>query len=183
MARLPYLNEEDLAEGDKDLLKRGMNLHRLLAHSPEAARRFGSVAQYIRFESTLDSRLREMAILQVGYLSKSPYEYSHHLRLGRDFGVTDDDVKAMENETAGNSSSLPELDRTVLRGAREMTNDLKFSDETYDTLRAHLSEAHILDLIMTIAFYNGVVRLLGALEIDVEPEFQSELDAHPFSKD
>jgi alkylhydroperoxidase family enzyme len=43
----------------------------------------------------------------------------------------------------------------------------------------HLSEAHIVDLTMVIAFYNGVVRLLGALEIDVEPEYAPELEKHP----
>ena len=87
MARLPYLDEKDLAEADKDLLKRPINLHRILTHSPEAARHFGGVGSYIRFGSTLDSRLRELAILQVGYLTKSPYEYSHHLKIGRDFGT------------------------------------------------------------------------------------------------
>lgn len=183
MARLPYLDEKDLAEADKDLLKRPINLHRILTHSPEAARHFGGVGSYIRFGSTLDSRLREMAILQVGYLTKSPYEYSHHLKIGRDFGITESDVKAIEDETGGGDSGLPELDRAVLCGAREMTNDLKFSDATYDILRANLSEAHIVDLVMIIAFYNGVVRLLGALEIDVEPEYQPELDAHPLPKD
>ena len=52
----------------------------------------------------------------------------------------------------------------------------------YETLRARLSEADIIDLVMTIAFYNGAVRLLGALELDVEPEFQPELDAHPLPR-
>ena len=46
----------------------------------------------------------------------------------------------------------------------------------------HLSEAHIVDLVMVIAFYNGVVRLLGALEIDVEPEYSVELEKHPLPK-
>jgi len=183
MARLPYLDEEDLAGDDKDIVKRGMNLHRILAHSPEAARRYSGLARYMRFDSDLDPRLREMAILQVGYLAESPYDYSHHLRLGREIGVTDDDVKAIEDETAGNDSGLPDLDRAVLRGAREMSVGMNLNDATFETLRAHLGESDIVDLVMTIAFYNGAVRLLGALQIDVEPAFQPELDAHPFSKE
>ncbi len=179
MARLPYLDEKDLAETDRGLLKRPINLNRIIAYSPQAARRFSGLGNYIRFGSGLDPRLRELAILQVGYLSKSPYEYSHHLKIGRDFGVTDDDVRALEAESAGGDSGLPDLDRAVLRGAREMTDDLNFTDETYGVLSAHLSEAHIVDLVTVIAFYNGVVRLLGALEIDVEPEYQPELDAFP----
>lgn len=32
MARIPYLDVDDLADEDKDLLKRGINLHRALVH-------------------------------------------------------------------------------------------------------------------------------------------------------
>ena len=65
MARIPYLDAEDLAEDDRDLLKRPINLHRILVNSPGAARNFGHLGSYIRFGSKLDPRLREMAILQV----------------------------------------------------------------------------------------------------------------------
>ena len=32
---------------------------------------------------------------------------------------------------------------------------------------------------MTIAFYNGVVRILATLQIDVEPDYQKYLDEYP----
>jgi hypothetical protein len=65
MARLPYLDVADLAPADRDLLKRPINLHRQLVHSPGMARAFGTMGLYIRHDSTLDPRLRELAILQV----------------------------------------------------------------------------------------------------------------------
>lgn len=58
---------------------------------------------------------------------------------------------------------------------------MNHNDETVETLRARLGEVDIIDLVMVIAFYNGAVRLLGALDLDVELAFQPELDAHPFS--
>src|SRR5262245_32280621 len=88
MARVPYLDPADLAPQNRDLLARNINLYRALAHSPDAARNFMNVGRYIRYHSRLDPRLREMAILQVGYVTRSPYEYSHHIKIGRDFGVT-----------------------------------------------------------------------------------------------
>ena len=63
------------------------------------------LAMYIRYGSKLDPRLRELAILQVGWLARSPYEWSHHVKLGREFGVTDDDIRAMVEETAGRPSN------------------------------------------------------------------------------
>ena len=44
---------------------------------------------------------------------------------------------------------------------------------------AILPNEHLVDLIMTVAFYNGVVRVLGSLKIDVEPDYQTYLARHP----
>ncbi|MBT4491424.1 MAG: carboxymuconolactone decarboxylase family protein [Rhodospirillaceae bacterium] len=179
MARIPYLDVDDLAEEDRDLLKRPINLHRALVHSPGGAGSFGQLGSYIRFGSKLDPRLRELAILQVGYLTGSEYEYSHHVKIGRDFGVTDDDIACMIVESEGRNSGLPQLDRAVLRAAREMTQDLKISDATFTKLKSHLNEELLVDLTIVIAFYNGVVRLLGSLEIDVEDSYAPYLEEFP----
>ncbi len=128
MARLPYLDRSDLAPADQDLLARNINLFRALTHSPNGARSFSALANFIRFESKLDPRLRELAILQVGYLTRSPYEFSHHVKIGRDFGVSDDDIRAIAAETEGRDSGLDSLAKLVLKAAREMTAGLAASD-------------------------------------------------------
>lgn len=179
MARLPYLDPEDLAPGDRDLLRRTISLNRVLAHSPEAMRPFQTKAHWIRFECRLEPRLREMAILQVGYVAKSPYEWSHHVKIGRDFGVSDDDIRALIAESRGETTDLAALDRAVLRAAREMTLESTVSDDTFAALEAELEPGRIVDLLLIIAEYCGVVRLLAALQVDVEPEYQPYLDAFP----
>ena len=62
MARLPYLDAQDLAPADRDLLARPINLFRLMVHSPGGARAFNALGRYIRFDSPLDPRLREQAM-------------------------------------------------------------------------------------------------------------------------
>src|SRR4029078_8092500 len=99
MARLPYFDAEQLAPEQRDLLKRPINLTRLLVNSPGMARAFGGIGNYIRHKSTLDPRLRELAILQVGWLEKSEYEFTHHVKIGKEVGVTDEDISAMMVET------------------------------------------------------------------------------------
>lgn len=179
MARLPYLDKSGLSPENQDLLVRNINLLRALVHSPNGARAFGSLGNFIRFKSRLDPRLREMAILQVGYLTRASYEYSHHIKLGHDFGVSDDDIRAIADESAGRATKLDPLARLVLRAAREVTLDMAVSKETFDALRAHLDNERLVDLTMTIAFYNGVVRLLGTLEIDVEDDYRHYLEEFP----
>jgi alkylhydroperoxidase family enzyme len=137
------------------------------------------LARYIRFHSKLDPRLREMAILQVGYSSGSPYEYSHHIKIGREFGVTDADIRAIAAETNGEVTSLAPLDRAVLRAARELTAQPALSDETFAELSKGLDRERLVDLLLTISFYTGVVRLLAALQIDVEADYQHYLEEFP----
>jgi alkylhydroperoxidase family enzyme len=178
MARLPYLDTSDLDPSDHDLLARPITLHRELVHSPGMARAFVGLGEYIRHHSPLDARLRELAILQVGWLARSPYEWSHHIKIGHDFGVTDDDIWALIDDTAGRPSALDSFDRTVLLAAREMVAG-GVSAPTFAALRARLDAACVVDLIATIGFYCGVVRVLASLEIDVEPEFVPYLERFP----
>jgi alkylhydroperoxidase family enzyme len=179
MARLPYLTQSDLAPEHKDLLKRDIALYRQLVHSPNGFKAFHALGHFIRYGSKLDPRLRELAILQVGYLARSPYEWSHHIQLGYEFGVSDDDIRALIADTEGRSTNLDYLTRTVLKAAREMTNDMKISDATFAALREDLDNERVVDLVITIGFYNSVVRVLATLEIDVEPSYQQYLDKYP----
>ena len=180
MARIPYLDAEDLPEDQRDLLARPANLFRALVNSPDAFRNFSRLGGWIRERSTLDARLRELAILQVGYVTDAAYEWTHHIKLARErFGVSDDDVRAVMAETEGKDSGLPALDRAVLRAARGMTTDLAVSEATFGELQAELSNEHLVDLSMVIAFYNLVVRLLHTLQVDLEPEYEHLLDEFP----
>ena len=179
MARVPYLDQSDLPPEHQDILARPIALNRAMANSPNAAKAMTGLAMYIRHHSKLDPRLRELAILQVGYLTRSPYEYSHHVKLGREAGVTDDDIRAIVEETAGSPSKLDPLAKAVLRAAREMTTGIAMSDESFATLEQALGREQVIDLTLAIAFYNAVVRLLGTLQIDVEPEYQKYLEQHP----
>ena len=179
MARVPYLSKADLKPEDQELLAREINLNRAMVNSPGAARAFSRLGGFIRNQSTLDSRLREMAILQVGYLARSEYEYSHHIKIGHDFGVSDDDVRAISLETAREESGLEPLAKAVLLGARQMVAGEAIDDATFSMLQAALGNEHLTDLVVTIAFYCGVVRLLATLEIDVEPEYLHYLQEFP----
>ena len=105
MARLPYLEPDQVAPEYRDMLKRNTNLHKLMVNSPDMAKSFNGVGNFIRFKSKLDPRLRELAILQVGWLERSEYEFTHHVRIGKEFGVTDEDIQALFLETDGKAGS------------------------------------------------------------------------------
>ena len=177
MARLPYLDVDDLAPEDRRLLDPPMNLFRVLAYCPPGARAFGRQGIWIRFKTRLDPRLRQMAILRVGAVTRTEYEYSHHIELSREFGLSDDDIRAV---VAGpEAKSLTEVERLVLTAADEMTNGVGIGAETFKALQGHLDEGMMVELTMALSYYNGVVRMLNSFEIDVEPDYQRYLEEFP----
>lgn len=179
MARVPYLDPADLTPANRDLLARNVNIYRAMVHSPDATRSFLDLARHIRYHSRLDARLRELAILQVGYVYRSPYEYSHHVKIAREFGVSDEEIRAVALETQGRPTSLPPLAKAVLRAAREMSAQPDLSEPTFAELKQALDNEQLVDLLLTISFYCAVVRFLGAMQIDVEDDYQQYLREFP----
>ena len=146
MARVPYVDNKDLPEQYRNQLSSDANVTRALSNSPQLAFLSGSMARYIRHESKVDPRLRELAIIQVGYSACSAYEYTHHIKIGLSFGVTEDDLRAIADETAGRPSNLEPLAKSVLRAAREMTEGIAVADKTFAELRAAFDNAQPVDL-------------------------------------
>jgi alkylhydroperoxidase family enzyme len=180
MARVPYLQKSALSPEDQGLITRDINIQRAVVNSPRGIRAFHAFGSFaVSAESRLDRRLRELAILQVGYLLRSAYVYLHHIPIGRSVGLSDHEIRAVAEETAGRPSLLNPFECAILRAAREMTVDLKIADETFAALKEHLDAEQLTDLVLTIAFYNASVRVIGALEVDLEPEFFAYLHDFP----
>jgi alkylhydroperoxidase family enzyme len=101
------------------------------------------------------------------------------VKIGKEFGVTDEDIRGLIAETDGRPSKLEPLAKTILKGAREMVRELAMSDATFAEIKAHLSDEHMVDLVLTIAFYCGVVRVLATMKIDNEPYYKEVLQQYP----
>ena len=173
MARVPYLDASDAPPETRERLSaRPINLFRALAHHPRVLDWMAGIGAWIRYECDLDPRLRELAILQVGYLTRSAYEFTHHVQIGLSFGVTLEDVHALTALGRGEDVDLDPEARLVLEAARQLTEGTELDDSTWEALISTLGVARVLELIFVITHYVQVVRVLGALEIDVEPEYE-----------
>lgn len=174
MARLPYLDRDQLPEMERDifdnlLAQRGSigNIFRTVAHSPLLLRRMLYFSDGLRNRTRLDRRFRELAILTVGRLTNAEYEYVHHQRLAKSVGVRQeqlDRLAAWETDAAFN-----EQERAVIRYATEVTQNVKVADATFDALRKFLDNEQIVELTLNTGFYNMVVRFLVPMQVELEP--------------
>lgn len=179
MGRLRYLEQGDLAPEDQDIPRLKSNITRAVAHSPKLARHVAGRGMYFRHESRLDARLRELAILQVGYSTRSAYEWAHHVDVALSFGVSEEDIRAIGREAQGQATHLEPLASAVLAAARSLTDHLVLPQEIFDQLAEGLGTAELVDLLVAIGEYNGLVRVMAAIEIDLEPEYVPYLERFP----
>jgi alkylhydroperoxidase family enzyme len=179
MARLPYLGRQDLSPENQDLDRPENNLYRVLVNSPNCCRVAQGMANFVFKGSRLDARLKELAIMAVAYLARSPYAWSHHLVIRKDCRVSDEDVRQLMNHLDGRPHRLDERAMLVVDAAREMTEDLAMSDKTFGALRGFLDNEAMVDLVVIIGHYNGMGRVLRTLGIDIEEDYRAGLDQFP----
>ena len=60
-----------------------------------------------------------------------------------------------------------------------MSLELAVSDVTFAALREKLDTTVLTDLVLTIAFYCAVVRVLATMQIDVEDDYLPYLKQFP----
>lgn len=174
MARVPYLNHDDLQVEDREIFddlmaKRGevINLFRALAHAPGMLRRLLAYSDYVRQSLALDPALRELAILAVGWVCGVEYEFTHHWNIARRLGFPREKLDALADyEHAG---GFTDRERAVIRYSVEATRGIRVADATFDALRGFLDTRQIVELVQVVAYYNMIVRVLEPLRIELEP--------------
>lgn len=174
MARLSYIEEKDhpeLAEliGKVRAGRRGtlINVYKLLLHTPGIAATWLELIGKARFATTLDGRLREIAIIRVGYLNRTDYVVNQHVpELSAPEGLSQAECDALADWQKSPFFSAPE--RAVLAYADAMTRDVTVPDTVFEALRPHFSERQIVELTVLIGIYNMHTRVFTALAIDPE---------------
>jgi alkylhydroperoxidase family enzyme len=179
MARVPYVPVAAIDQAHRDLLDRPINLGRALVNSSDGYGSHHRLGSWIREGSTLDPRLRELVILMVGWVTRSPYAWSHHVRIGRRFGVSDDDIRDVGRLAAGVPVRFDETERTVLLATIELTRDGTVGDDLWSCLDADFTPELLVEFVLVAGYYSHVTRVLSALRIDVEPEYEPLLTEFP----
>jgi AhpD family alkylhydroperoxidase len=119
-----------------------------LARHPALTKAFLKFSNYLLFRSTLDARLRELAVLRVADRKGCEYEWAHHVFIGKAEGLTDDDIAGIQRGEANDP-----FDQTVLDAVDELDEQSQISDATWAALCERLDERQRMDLVFTIGGY------------------------------
>lgn len=169
MARTPLLNAEDLPEEYRYLFTENdvgdAHIFQAMANAPK------QLQWYMRYSTrlweVLPEREREVVILAVARTLDHEYEWHQHVRLGREAGVTDEEINAI---SAGDLDALDDQDRALVEYARAVVLN-EVTDEVHARLAEHFDTGTVVGVAMLASHYVATGRTLDALAVEPEEAF------------
>ena len=142
------------------------NIMRFALQHPRVANVFAAMIDVAVFHGALDARLREIAILRVGWRIGSVYEWSNHVGVARGAGLTDDEIVAIRTADA---SVLTDADLVAIRVVDDVLDGTRVSDAAFAEARALLGDGDELFELVTIpAFYRAIGTMLLTYSVPLE---------------
>ena len=167
MARVPLLEAADLPEEYRYLFTENdvgdVHIFQAMANAPELFQ------WYMRYSSWLWDVLPgecELCILATARALEREYEWHQHVRLGREAGVTDDEITAVSE---GDLESLADRDAALVAFARGVAlGDPRDAD--HDRLGEYY-DVDVVGVATLVGHYVATARVLDALDIATEEAF------------
>jgi 4-carboxymuconolactone decarboxylase len=126
-----------------------------MLYAPPVGHALQELGAAIRFRSELPPRIREMAILAVAQAWDSAYERASHEPIGREAGLTDEEIEALRGGAdPGFADKQEQAAYAVVRALTGLDpNTADLDDEQYDTAVAVLGERALVELSTLVGYY------------------------------
>src|SRR3990172_6186750 len=159
MPRLPEILDRDALPEDKrevfDYLTKTRGGVRLpfspLLHSPEVTQRVAHVGTYIRFESGLPAKDRELAVLTAGRELEVEFEWAAHVRAAPGVGVSAEAIDIIGHHRS--LEGLSDEEALPVRFARALLIDHDLPDAASAGPRQRYGDQGVIDLAATVGYY------------------------------
>jgi alkylhydroperoxidase family enzyme len=150
-----------------------LSIFQVLLRHPSLAKRFSDLLGTMLFRGKLDARLRELAIMRIGWLTSSDYEWAQHWRVALGLGISAADLLGVRDWRSYDAFGPAE--RAVLAATDEVVRDGAVGPATWEECERHVSRdpAVLVELVMAIAGWRLVATVLASLEVPLEDGVES----------
>ena len=174
--RFPQLTLDQLGDAQKSLGDQVMKVssvgiggpYNLLLRSPVLGQRIFDLFDYLRWKTSVPTRLNEFAILIIGRQWRSQMEWFAHAPIAAKAGLSSDIIA--ELKARRRPSDMAEDEAVVYDFVTELTTMHKLSDETFARARKVFSDQQIVDLTAVAGNYVMVAMILAMAEQSVPPD-------------
>ena len=178
MARLKTIENTDMTERQRQIYEEIVSGPRgqvrgplnIWLYRPELADRAQRLGQYCRFNTSLESRLSELAILTTARIWDAEFEWQAHVPHALSGGVDSLVIESLGADETPNFAN--EDEEIVYRVTREINTTRQLSDETYNQVIKILGVEATVDLIGLLGYYTLISMTIKAFNIpSIEDKF------------
>jgi 4-carboxymuconolactone decarboxylase len=165
--RIPLPDIDSLPSDIKETIQAApSNVGLMIANAPASFKSWSEFAISILFQSNFDPRKREIAVLRVAHVTRSRYEWTHHVTLAKAYGLTEDVIRTIATEDP--VTSLGEEGNLLCRVADEISYDVRLSDEALSLILDRYGVRSATELILCISYFNFLSRFLESTGVELE---------------
>src|SRR5580692_5424896 len=173
--RFPQLTMDQLSDAQKPLGEQIMKIssvgiggpYNSWMRSPVLGQRLFDLFYYLRWQTSVPTKLNEFAILIIGRQWTSQVEWFAHAPLAAKAGLSSDIIA--ELKAGKRPSNMAEDEAIVYDFVTELTTTKKVSDETFARAKKVFNDQQIVDLTGVAGNYVMVAMMLAMAEETVPP--------------
>ncbi len=183
--RLPPINRSDLDDFGKkvydDIIAGGrsftydeknkeyMGPRAIRIYSPLVAHHLSTANEYLRYESGMDPKIREIAIMNAAWEMNAPYEWTAHEETGQEVGVPQETIDIIKYNKPI-PDTLGEQEAAVILLAREiLRDDHHVSSETYAKVHKIFGTKRLLEIVALMGGYTATAMVLHTFDQQLPP--------------
>lgn len=143
-------------------------IFQVLLNHPRLAGRLNDLLAAMLWHGLLDSRLRELVIMRIGWLTGSDYEWTQHWRVAQGVGVTAEDLLGVRNWKE--YDGFGPVERAVLAATDDVVRDGAVSAENWAVCKREVSSdpAVLVELVAAIGAWRMIASILHSLQVPLE---------------
>jgi len=132
-------------------------------HSPEIAQRVAHLGAYVRFEGTLDMRVRVLAAMTVAREYEAMYVWGAQTGGARRLGVPEETITAVrENHSRG----VPAEDSDIIEFTRQLLRKHRVEEGLFRRVQQRFGTDELIQLTGCIGYYTMLAMTVNACELD-----------------
>ena len=145
-----------------------LSVFQVLLHHPGVARPINDLLAAMLWNGALDTRLRELVIMRLGWLTASDYEWTQHWRVARGLGISEEDLLGVRDWRS--HEPFGPVERAVLAATDEVVQDGVVHAETWAACRHELGDdpTVLIELVTAIGTWRMISSILRSLEVPLE---------------
>ncbi len=171
MARLRAMENRDMTEKQRQIHDEIVSGPRgqvrgplsIWLHRPELADKAQKLGQYCRYDTILEPRLSELAILTTARIWDAAFEWQAHLPHALAAGIDSSVIESLRSDQTPSFAS--EDEEIVYELTREINITRQLSDDTYNQVVNILGVEATVDLIGLLGYYALISMTIKAFDI------------------